>query len=63
MDNESLEDMISLLQEYEKMCLQKQDFSSADEAKNKISFLKTQKLVMHKESLDNEDKENVQIQI
>lgn len=29
-DNESIEGMIKLLQEYEKICLDKQDFSSAD---------------------------------
>lgn len=29
-DNQSIEDMISLLKEYEKVCLDKQDFSSAD---------------------------------
>ena len=58
-DNGSIEDMITLLKEYEKVCLDKQDFSSADEAKNKIDFLKTQKLVLRKEELENTDKENV----
>ena len=50
-DNASIQDMISLLKEYEKMCLDRQDFSSADEAKNKIDFLKTQELILRKEKI------------
>lgn len=48
LDNASLQDMIELLKEYEKVCLEKQDFSSADEAKNKIDFLKSQQLIIRK---------------
>lgn len=59
MDNASIQDMISLLKEYENMCLNKNDFSSAEEAKNKIDFLKTQELLFKKEKMDYEDKENV----
>ena len=57
--NAEIQDMISLLREYERMCLDKQDFSSADEAKNKIDFLKTQELLFRREKFDNEEKENV----
>ena len=35
-DNASIQDMIQLLKEYEKMCVDKYDFASAEEAKNKI---------------------------
>ena len=41
------------------MCLDKNDFSSADEAKNKIQFLKTQEILLRKEQLENQEKENV----
>lgn len=47
-DNASIHDMISLLKEYEKMCLDKYDFPSAEEAKNKIEFLKTQELILRR---------------
>ena len=60
LDNASLQDMIQLLKEYEKVCLEKQDFSSADEAKNKIDFLKSQQLIIRKQELENQDRENVQ---
>lgn len=56
LDNASLQDMIELLKEYEKVCLEKQDFSSAEEAKNKIDFLKTQQLIIRKEELENQDR-------
>ena len=58
-DTASIQDMIDLLREYEKMCLDKNDFSSADEAKNKIDFLKTQEFLLRKEKIENQEKENV----
>lgn len=53
-DGSSIQDMIQLLQDYEKMCLDKNDFSSADEAKTKIQFLKTQDILLRKEQLANQ---------
>jgi hypothetical protein len=41
-DVSSIAGMITLLREYEQMCLSKQDFSSAHEAKIKVQFLKSQ---------------------
>lgn len=37
---EALNDMIELLKEYEQLSISKEDFSMAEEAKNKISHLK-----------------------
>lgn len=48
--------MISLLRQYEQLCISKQDFGLAEEAKNKIMLLKGQSLLMRKEQLSAKEK-------
>lgn len=62
-DQAGIHDMIALLREYEKLCLDKNDFGSADEAKNKIEFLKSQELLLRREKMDIQDKENVLVDL
>ena len=57
--SESLMEMITLLKEYERQCQENQDFTSAQEVKNKIEFLKTQEFLIRKKHFEEEDKENV----
>lgn len=53
--------MISLLREYETICIQKEDYSLAEEAKMKIEQLKGQQVVARMENIAVKEKEQVSI--
>ena len=59
--SEEINEMISRLREYEGLCIQKEDYGLAEEAKKKIEVLRDQQVYVRQETIAVMEKEHVRV--
>jgi hypothetical protein len=61
LNHSEVREMLQVLQAYETLCIQREDFSGADSVKNKIEQLKAQEVISRKEDIAVKEKQQVTV--